>query len=47
MAVLLVIGIIRVVQLWPAKRLISQVGLEVQVKFEEYKAKLNSESKGQ
>ncbi|NEQ39324.1 MAG: hypothetical protein F6K40_24955 [Okeania sp. SIO3I5] len=29
------------------KRLISQVGLEVQAKFEEYKAKLNSQSQGQ
>ncbi|MGD1716574.1 transposase [Hydrocoleum sp. CS-953] len=29
------------------KRLISQVGLEIQAKFEEYKAKLNSKSEGQ
>ena len=29
------------------KRLISQVGLEVQAKFEEHKAKLNSQSQGQ
>ena len=29
------------------KRLISQVGLEVQAKFEEYKAKLNSKSEKQ
>ncbi|MGD1715883.1 hypothetical protein [Hydrocoleum sp. CS-953] len=29
------------------KRLISQVGLEIQAKFEEYKAKLNSKSEKQ
>ena len=33
--------------MWPRARLISKVGLEVQAKFEEYKAKLNSEFKGQ
>ncbi|MDJ0555765.1 MAG: hypothetical protein QNJ68_15240 [Microcoleaceae cyanobacterium MO_207.B10] len=29
------------------KRLISQVGLEIQAKFEEHKAKLNRKSEGQ